>query len=169
MALQAGIVGLPNVGKSTLFNALTAAGAESANYPFCTIEPNIGVVPVHDPRLKAVFHDMALAKTQIIQALALKVAENQEHPAEGGTVSGALRQLYADTRARLASDGDATYVAQLVSAEDRLLHAFEEALEYICGHDKVWLATGREIAQHFLDNNYDAFAKASHPVAESPL
>jgi GTP-binding protein YchF len=54
MALQAGIVGLPNVGKSTLFNALTAAGAESANYPFCTIEPNVGVVPVHDPRLKRI-------------------------------------------------------------------------------------------------------------------
>jgi ribosome-binding ATPase len=52
MALQAGIVGLPNVGKSTLFNALTAAGAESANYPFCTIEPNTGVVPVPDPRLE---------------------------------------------------------------------------------------------------------------------
>ncbi len=52
MALQAGIVGLPNVGKSTLFNALTAAGAESANYPFCTIEPNVGVVPVPDPRLQ---------------------------------------------------------------------------------------------------------------------
>ncbi len=51
MALQAGIVGLPNVGTSTLFNALTAAGADSANYPFCTIEPNVGVVPVPDPRL----------------------------------------------------------------------------------------------------------------------
>lgn len=49
--MQAGIVGLPNVGKSTLFNALTAAGAESANYPFCTIEPNIGVISVPDPRL----------------------------------------------------------------------------------------------------------------------
>ncbi|MFT5680091.1 MAG: GTP-binding protein YchF [Myxococcota bacterium] len=51
MSLQAGIVGLPNVGKSTLFNALTAAGADSANYPFCTIEPNTGIVPVPDPRL----------------------------------------------------------------------------------------------------------------------
>jgi GTP-binding protein YchF len=54
MGLSVGIVGLPNVGKSTIFNALTAAGAESANYPFCTIDPNVGVVPVHDPRLKEI-------------------------------------------------------------------------------------------------------------------
>ncbi|WP_128896243.1 redox-regulated ATPase YchF [Longirhabdus pacifica] len=51
MALKAGIVGLPNVGKSTLFNAITQAGAESANYPFCTIDPNVGVVEVPDQRL----------------------------------------------------------------------------------------------------------------------
>ena len=51
--MKLGIVGLPNVGKSTLFNSLTKAGAESANYPFCTIDPNVGVVTVPDDRLKA--------------------------------------------------------------------------------------------------------------------
>ena len=52
MGIKCGIVGLPNVGKSTLFNALTKAGIESANYPFCTIEPNIGIVAVPDERLQ---------------------------------------------------------------------------------------------------------------------
>src|SRR3989338_3718620 len=51
MGFRCGIVGLPNVGKSTIFNAMTAAGAAAENYPFCTIEPNIGVVPLPDGRL----------------------------------------------------------------------------------------------------------------------
>ena len=53
MGIKCGIVGLPNVGKSTLFNALTKAGIAAANFPFCTIDPNVGVVPVPDPRLNA--------------------------------------------------------------------------------------------------------------------
>ncbi|MBP9674505.1 MAG: 50S ribosome-binding GTPase, partial [Bacteriovoracaceae bacterium] len=59
MGLNCGIVGLPNVGKSTLFSALTSAPAEVANYPFCTIDPNIGIVNVPDERLEqiaGIFH-----------------------------------------------------------------------------------------------------------------
>ena len=51
MGFKCGIVGLPNVGKSTLFNSLSSAKAQAANYPFCTIEPNVGMIPVPDPRL----------------------------------------------------------------------------------------------------------------------
>jgi len=64
MALQCGIVGLPNVGKSTLFNALTKAGIAAENYPFCTIEPNVGIVEVPDPRLDAL---SAIVNPQKIQ------------------------------------------------------------------------------------------------------
>ncbi len=64
MALSIGIVGLPNVGKSTLFNALNGGGAEAANYPFCTIDPNIGIVPVPDLRLDAL---AAIVKPQAMQ------------------------------------------------------------------------------------------------------
>jgi hypothetical protein len=61
MSLKCGIVGLPNVGKSTLFNALTKAGVAAENYPFCTVEPNVGIVEVPDPRLAAI---AAIAKPQ---------------------------------------------------------------------------------------------------------
>ncbi len=70
--MEAGIVGLPNVGKSTLFNALTAAGALSANYPFATIEPNVGVVPVPDPRLATI---RELIESQKIVPAALRLVD----------------------------------------------------------------------------------------------
>jgi len=66
MSLSCGIVGLPNVGKSTLFNAITRAGVAASNYPFCTIDPNVGIVPVPDPRL-AVLGEIYTSK-QIVPA-----------------------------------------------------------------------------------------------------
>jgi len=72
MGLSVGIVGLPNVGKSTIFNALTAAGAQSANYPFCTIEPNVGIVPVIDQRLDAL---AKLAESKLTTYTDLKVLD----------------------------------------------------------------------------------------------
>ena len=82
MALKCGIVGLPNVGKSTLFNALTSTQVEAANYPFCTIDPNVGVVPVPDPRLEKI---TALIKPE------KKIPTSMEFVDIAGLVAGASR------------------------------------------------------------------------------
>lgn len=74
MALTAGIVGLPNVGKSTLFNAITKAGAEAANYPFATIDPNVGMVEVPDERLQKLT-EMITPKRQFPQHLNLQILQ----------------------------------------------------------------------------------------------
>lgn len=82
MGIQCGIVGLPNVGKSTLFNALTKAGIQAENYPFCTIDPNVGVVAVPDPRLAAL---AAITKPQKLLPATVEFVDI------AGLVSGASR------------------------------------------------------------------------------
>ncbi|HKW38756.1 MAG TPA: GTPase, partial [Burkholderiales bacterium] len=82
MSLKCGIVGLPNVGKSTLFNALTKAGIAAENYPFCTIDPNVGIVEVPDPRLSRI---AAIAKPAKVVPAAVEFVDI------AGLVAGASR------------------------------------------------------------------------------
>ena len=82
MGIKCGIVGLPNVGKSTLFNALTEAGIAAENFPFCTIEPNAGIVPIPDPRLDAL--------TDIVQPKD-SIATTMEFVDIAGLVAGASK------------------------------------------------------------------------------
>ena len=84
---------------------------------------------VKSPELLQVFEEMAQVKSAVIQALAVKVSANEEHPAQGGTLFGRFREAYANARAGMASDKDATYVAQLEATEDRILAAYEDALK----------------------------------------
>ncbi len=96
MSLKCGIVGLPNVGKSTLFNALTKAGIAAENYPFCTIEPNVGIVEVPDQRVAAL---AAIVKPQRVQNAIVEFVDI------AGLVAGATpnRPAPAATRRHSAS------------------------------------------------------------------
>lgn len=84
---------------------------------------------VRDTQLKSLFAAMSRSKTEVIQALSSSVAANNEQPTTDGTFFGKLREVYADTRAVISIDQEATYVSQLEEAEDRILHAFKDAIE----------------------------------------
>ena len=114
MALKCGIVGLPNVGKSTLFNALTKAGIEAANYPFCTIEPNVGIVEVPDPRLAQLSE---IVKPQRIQSAIVEFVDIAGLVAGASKGEGLGNQFLANIR-----ETDAVVHVVRCFANDNVVH-----------------------------------------------
>ncbi len=132
--LKLGIVGLPNVGKSTLFNALTAAKAEAANYPFCTVEPNVGMVEVPDPRLDRLADIVQPKRTVPAVVQFVDIAGLVKGAAEGEGLGNKflanIREMDAIVHVvRCFEDEDVTHVMGVVDpVRDREVIEFELAL-----------------------------------------
>ncbi len=150
MGFKCGIIGLPNVGKSTLFNALTKAGIEAANYPFCTIEPNVGIVPVPDERLQKI---AAIAQSKQIVPATMKFVDIAGLVAGAAQGEGLGNQFLAHIRetqaiahvVRCFVNDDVVHVAGKVDplADIEVIHT-ELALADLVAVDKALQKAAKE-------------------------
>ncbi|MCC5846252.1 MAG: redox-regulated ATPase YchF [Verrucomicrobia bacterium] len=160
--MEAGIVGLPNVGKSTLFNALTEAGAEASNYPFCTIEPNVGIVNVPDPDLDVLRAHIETEKVIPATTKIVDIAGLVKGASEGAGLGNKFLSHIRDVDAilqvvRCFEDGDVTHVDGSVDAirdvetiETELMLADLQVVENSLQKAKKQSRTGDKQAQRYL-------------------
>ena len=160
--MEAGIVGLPNVGKSTLFNALTEAGAEANNYPFCTIEPNVGIVNVPDPNLSVLAQHIPTEKIIPAATKIVDIAGLVKGASEGAGLGNKFLSHIRETDAilqvvRCFEDGDVTHVDGSVDAvrdvetiETELMLADLQSVENALQKSKKQARSGDKSMQRYM-------------------